>query len=135
VIKILINRKVDYALRVLVYLSRNSGQVTTDELSRKLHISRPFLAKILNKLSREGIVAAKKGKSGGVALRSPETSLKAIILMFDPGFAFNKCMTKGYSCFLGSKCPIHDLLCKAQHDLMSKLGSISIKNIAKKGGI
>jgi Rrf2 family protein len=133
--RILINRKVDYALRVLVYLSQNSGQVTTEELSRKLHISRPFLAKILHKLSREGIVAAKKGKSGGVALKAPETSLKTVILMFDPGFAFNKCMTKGYHCFLGSKCPIHDLLCKAQQDLVNKLGSISIKKIAKKGGI
>lgn len=130
---ILISRKVDYALRVLVYLAQNTGQVTTEELSKKLRISRPFLAQILNKLSREGIVAAKKGKAGGVALRAPDTSLKTVILMFDPGFAFNKCMTKGYHCFLGSKCPLHDLLCKAQNDLMKKLGSISIENIAKKG--
>jgi Rrf2 family transcriptional regulator, nitric oxide-sensitive transcriptional repressor len=131
--KILISRKVDYALRVLVYLSRNNGQVTTTELSKKLHISRPFLAQILNKLSQEGIVAAKKGKSGGVSLKEPGTSLKTVILMFGPGFAFNKCLTKGYHCFLGSKCPIHDLLCKAQHDLINKLGSISIKKLAKKG--
>jgi Rrf2 family nitric oxide-sensitive transcriptional repressor len=125
---------VDYALRVLVFLSQNKGQVTTIELSKKLRISKLFLAKILHKLSIDGIITSKKGKGGGVALKNGDVSLKTVILMFDPKFAFNKCLTKGFGCFLGSKCPIHDFLCKAQRDLMVKLDSVSINDISKKGG-
>jgi Rrf2 family protein len=114
-----------------VYLAQNKGQVTTEELSKKLRIARPFLAKILNKLAQERIVVSKKGKSGGVALKAPGTSLKTVILMFDPKFGFNKCLTKGFGCFLGSKCPIHDFLSKAQNDLFRKLETVSISKVSR----
>jgi Rrf2 family transcriptional regulator, iron-sulfur cluster assembly transcription factor len=114
-----------------VCLAEHKGQVTTEKLSKQLRISRPFLAKILNKLSQERIVSTKKGKTGGVTLKAPATSLKTVVLMFDPKFAFNKCLTKNFGCFLGSKCPIHDFLCKAQNDLFRKLDSVSISQLSR----
>ena len=66
-------------------------------------------------------------------MKNDGVSLKEVILMFDPGFALNKCLTGDFGCFLGSRCPIHEILCKAQKDLFRKLDSISIKEVAKKG--
>jgi Rrf2 family transcriptional regulator, nitric oxide-sensitive transcriptional repressor len=129
----LINRKVDYALRVLIHLTENTGKTTTGELAEKLKVSRLFLAKIVNQLSKCGIISSERGKTGGITLKDPKTSVKTVILMFDPKFAFNKCLQKGHTCFLGSVCPMHCFLQEAQDDLMEKLGALSIEGLVKRG--
>lgn len=130
---ILINRKVDYALRVLSLLAASDDMVTTSDMSKTLRISRLFLAKIINELARNGVVTSRKGRHGGIVLKDPKTSLKRVIFMFDPNIAFNKCLRKGQTCFLGRQCLIHKFLEKAQNDLFLKLDSVSIDNIVLQG--
>jgi Rrf2 family protein len=129
----LINRKVDYALRVLTYLASNEKKISTAELSKRLRVPRLFLAKILNELSRNGVVTAERGKLGGVVLKDPRTSLKQVILMFDPGISFNKCLKKGNTCFLGKNCVLHSFLAEAQSDLFRKLETVTIESITNTG--
>jgi Rrf2 family protein len=128
---VLINRKVDYALRVLTYLAESGEKVSTAELSKRLRVPKLFLAKILNELSHKGIVLSERGKLGGIVLKDPRTSLKQVILMFDPGISFNKCLKKGNSCFLGKNCVLHAFLAEAQNDLFKKLESVTIESITK----
>jgi len=129
----LINRKVDYALRVLSFLAATDGMVTTSQLSKKLKISKLFLAKIINELANKGVVGSKKGRSGGIVLKDPKTSVKRVILMFDPDISLNRCLKKGGKCFLDRQCLMHKMLEEAQNDLFMKLDSVSLENIALKG--
>ncbi len=77
----LLTKASEYALLSLVLMSRQDKLEDVDTLSRKLGVSRSFLAKILQALAREGILVSYKGAKGGFALnRTPdEISMKRVI--------------------------------------------------------
>ncbi|MFB6326716.1 transcriptional repressor NsrR [Pantoea deleyi] len=60
----------DYGLRALIYLaSLPEGQQTNiTEVTNTYGLSRNHMVKIINQLSREGYVAATRGKNGGIRL-------------------------------------------------------------------
>lgn len=69
-----LTRECDYAFVVLVFLSEQerTRTVSCDEIAGLLRIPPDFLAKILQKLSRAGLVGSKQGPHGGYSLaRSP----------------------------------------------------------------
>ena len=69
-----LTRECDYAFVVLVFLAgqRRSAVVSCDEMAGTLSMPFEFLAKILQKLSRSGLVQSKQGPQGGYYLsRSP----------------------------------------------------------------
>ncbi|OGC31332.1 hypothetical protein A2311_03745 [candidate division WOR-1 bacterium RIFOXYB2_FULL_48_7] len=133
---ILINRKVDYAIRCLVYLAKQKPAqiVTTAELSRRLRISRPFIAKIFQLLVRQGIVEGEKGKGGGFRLKNRQVSLAKIIRLLDPNLALNKCLKKGFHCFMREECPVHYILCSMQRELFQRLDKIQLSGLTNKIG-
>ena len=62
-------------------MSRQEKPEDVDTLSKRLGISRSFLAKILQALAREKILISYKGAKGGFALNKPpsEISMKHVI--------------------------------------------------------
>jgi Rrf2 family transcriptional regulator, nitric oxide-sensitive transcriptional repressor len=65
---------VEYALRAAVYLASKYGQSsTTEEVAEHTQVPGAYLAKILQGLSRAGLVRSQRGVGGGVSLaKSPE---------------------------------------------------------------
>ncbi len=64
----LLTKASEYALLSLVLIARQNAPEDVDTLSRRLNISRSFLAKILQALARDGILKSFKGAKGGFAL-------------------------------------------------------------------
>lgn len=131
----LINRKVDYALRTLVYLAKNqSGSfVSSGDLSDKLRVPRIFLAKIFQALSKRRIVKTSRGKVGGVRLIDKGVSISAIISILDPTFALNRCLRKDGRCIFKNGCSMHRLLIEANKDFHRKYGKTTLLELANKG--
>jgi Rrf2 family protein len=77
----LLTRASEYALLSLILISRHDGPEDVDTLSKRLDISRSFLAKILQLLAREGILKSSRGAKGGFSLnlKSDEISIKRVI--------------------------------------------------------
>ncbi len=77
----LLTKASEYALLSLVMMSRQEKPEDVDTLSKRLGISRSFLAKILQALAREKILISYKGAKGGFALNKPpsEISMKQVI--------------------------------------------------------
>ena len=75
-------RQCDYALVVLVSLAgRENERMSCAEMARELSIPLHFLAKILQKLCRAGLVASREGSGGGYYLaRAPATITVADVL-------------------------------------------------------
>ncbi|MGL6072819.1 MAG: RrF2 family transcriptional regulator [Fimbriiglobus sp.] len=70
---------VEYALRAAVYLSSKYGQSsTTEEVAEKTLVPGAYLAKILQGLSRSGIVRSQRGVGGGVSLAKDPTLLTVL---------------------------------------------------------
>ena len=82
-------KKTHYALVALFHLDRVSPgtRVSTHDLSERYDIPEPHLGKVLQKLSRAGVLASVKGVQGGYELSRPLEELKLGDLMraLEPG--------------------------------------------------
>ena len=109
---VLFSRKCEYALLGILYLAdkRDQGNISADQISKDLSISRDFISKTLQSLVKDGIVKSIRGKSGGFSLaRNPETmSLLDIVLIIDGNTIFESCVLGLATCGSDSPCPVHD---------------------------
>jgi Rrf2 family protein len=70
------SRGVVYTIQALVELAKHPKGLTVAELAQQTNLSRPFLAKLLQQLSREGILASSKGAKGGFVLNKRPEEIK-----------------------------------------------------------
>jgi Rrf2 family protein len=77
----LLTKASEYALLSLVLIARSQNHEDVDTLSKRLGISRSFLAKILQALARDGILISYKGAKGGFALekKPSEITIRSVI--------------------------------------------------------
>ena len=77
------SRSADYAIRSFVFLARvPSGQFTmARHIAEQEQIPAHFLAKILQELTRKGMLRSNKGPSGGFALRTPASQIRLLDLI------------------------------------------------------
>jgi len=71
----LISTKGRYALRVMIDLAEHRGEnfIPLKEIAQRQNISEKYLESIVSQLSRNGLVEALRGKSGGYRLnKAPE---------------------------------------------------------------
>ena len=68
------SQTVEYALRAVIFLADHAPEAcTTDEISDATKVPKPYLSKVLQKLSRNEIVRTQRGIGGGVMLlKSPK---------------------------------------------------------------
>lgn len=94
-----LTREADYAVLALIYLAaRPDGSVTgRPEMAQQLGISNPFLAKVLRKLARAGIVRSYPGVHGGyaLALEAGDIRLSAILEAIDGPVTLVRCIDRG----------------------------------------
>ena len=80
----LITRETDYAVRCVLYLAQKPDQRTiVDEIARSMHIPKHYLAKILQRLVREGIVESVRGIKGGYRLLKLPQEISLLDIMRD----------------------------------------------------
>src|SRR4051794_18286713 len=83
----LISQTSEYALRSVVALGRHGeGPLTTRQISEETRISAGYLSKVLQGLSRAGLVNAQRGLHGGYSLgrRLDELTVLDVINAVDP---------------------------------------------------
>jgi len=70
----MLSQTVEYALRAMVYLaSFDEEPQPTDKISEKTQVPAPYLAKVLQNLTRKGLVRSQRGVRGGFLLaQAPE---------------------------------------------------------------
>lgn len=82
-----LNRRTDYALRTLLYLSMIDTErlATLDEIAQKFHIARDHLIKIVNKLAKLKYITTQRGKGGGIRFNAStlNVSLYDIVKNFE----------------------------------------------------
>lgn len=109
---VLFSRKCEYALQGILYLAemQDQGNISAEQISRDLHISKEFISKTLQSLVKDGIVQSHRGKSGGFSLaRDPATmSLLDIVLIIDGNTIFESCVLGLPTCGSDSPCPVHE---------------------------
>ncbi len=130
----LLTKASEYALLSLILISKEDDPVDVDTLSKKLNISKSFLAKILQSLAKQEILISYKGAKGGFKLlKDPkDISVKDVI-----EFAEKKapvvfeCSPSKKSCKANraDTCLIWPFLNRLQIKIDNFLNEISLKDI------
>lgn len=122
-----------YAIRSVLYLAINASKtnkIGSAEVGDKTNIPKPFLAKILQKLSREKLIVSAKGPNGGFYLSDKELnkSLLDIIECVDGLDSFNSCFIGLPKCSDHNPCAIHHIAAPWRDELVAEL---KVKTIAE----
>ena len=119
-----VTRKGDYAIRCVLFLSREAGRIiSANEISQSASIPKSFLAKILQRLSRTGIVRSTQGIAGGFQLARPpdEINLLDVIKAVQGPSALNMCAIDRHKCNLSSTCVIHPIWVQIMEEMEERL--------------
>lgn len=130
-----ITQEVDYALRVILYLSKlgYDKKIEAKVISEQENIPLRFLLKLLRKLTHSKIIKSYRGVNGGYALNMlpKDISLKDIIEVIEGPIYMNRCLCDPSYCNLNraNKCDVHNALAKVQNNLINDLKSINFDDI------
>ena len=102
----------EYGIRAMLYIARTSKggmRVGIRDISKAIDSPEPFMAKILQDLSRKGLVLSIKGPHGGFYMdhKHLRTSLADIVTAIDGDQLFNGCGLGLKACNEKKPCPIH----------------------------
>jgi Rrf2 family protein len=120
----MINRKTDYAIRCILYLAESEKEVVMlNEIATVKEIPKSFLAKILQKLAKAGIVKSSRGITGGfkLAKRAEEISLLDVVELMEGSVAMNICAVDTKKCGFRSTCSVHPVWVDIRKDVEDRL--------------
>jgi Rrf2 family protein len=129
----LVTRKADYAVRCVLYLTKNQNQLATvGEISKAMQVPRSLLAKILQQLIKAGFVHSKRGIKGGFLLsRDPEKiNLLEIIELIQKQPVINRCAVDGQKCDLSNQCSVHPIWIKLRKYIGQELREQNFKKLS-----
>jgi len=127
-----------YGIRAVIFIaSRPDPKINTGlkQISEELRIPGPYLAKILQTLSRKKILHSSKGPHGGFYLLIPagKLTLMDIIEAIDGGDFFDSCYVTGEKCSFDQPdkgvCILHDDLRKEKDNLAKFFSSKTIGDL------
>ncbi|MBE7728784.1 Rrf2 family transcriptional regulator [Komagataeibacter sp. FXV3] len=124
----------DYAIRVLVYLASNADRrVSVHEISSHHSISHNHLVKVVNRLSNEGIVLARRGRSGGLLLpcQPHEIIIGDIVRLMETDMhSVVACEPEnGQPCVLADMCRLRHLLSRSLEAFLKVLDRTTLRDI------
>lgn len=128
-----LTKKADYGLIALRHLAHNPAGASAKEIAAAYGIPTPLLSKVLQTLTRGGLLLAAHGTNGGYRLaRLPEaiTALE-VVRAIDGPVILTSCFTQQGGCYQSGKCSVREPLRKIHEGILDLLGNITIAGIAQ----
>jgi len=126
-----LSQSTEYALRAAVWLAENEGQPqTTQQIAGATRVPAPYLAKMLQSLSRAKLVRGSRGVGGGFELTraAGEVSILDIVNAVDPIRRIESCPL-----YLASHrarlCPLHKKLDDAMAVIEQSFATTSLADV------
>ena len=130
-----LTKKADYGLMALKYLAEHPdlAALSAKEVADAYGIPAQLLAKILQLLTKHGLLRSHAGMNGGYALArdAREISAYEVILAIDGPFFITSCIKGAKSCELTPSCTIKEPLARVNETIAGVLKSISIHDLAE----
>lgn len=128
-----LTRAADYAVRVMIHLATHTeGRVLLPELAAATDAPESFLSKVLQALSRGGLISSRRGQSGGfqISQGGREASMLQVIEAIDGPICLNVCLISGKSCQRKAHCPAHPVWAQAQMAMVEVLSRAMVAELA-----
>ncbi|MFN3308907.1 MAG: RrF2 family transcriptional regulator [Anaerolineales bacterium] len=131
-----INRRVDYAIRVLIALAKQpaGARLSTRTIQKTMWIPRAFLSRIIAELSKAKIIDTFPGPNGGVQLlRDPrEINIRLIWEVMDKPLVISDCLENPEECPLNFGCPVNACWGRIQALVLREMEMTTIAELARK---
>lgn len=132
-----LTRDGEYAVRAVLQLaSQSEGKVSlVNEISEAQDIPKSYLSKIMQHLTKSGIVRSRRGAKGGFTLAKPanQITLRETIEAVEGPIYLNVCLIKKGECPRDEVCPVHPLWKEAQKKLFEIFEGKTMAELAREG--
>ena len=125
-----LNKFTDYALRILMYVSRPSEMpYTIAEIARDLHVSQNHLVKIVHFMAKQEWIITTRGKGGGLRLnpKALDLTLGKIVRILQGDHQIVECNTP--PCVLRSHCGLKGILDDALESFYQTLDKYTLADV------
>jgi Rrf2 family protein len=130
-----LTRAADYAVRVMIHMAGLPPGTRTSrtELANAAGCPDQFLSKVLQDLTRAGLVVSHRGNTGGFELPTVRetASVLEVVEAVEGPLRLNVCLAHDHACERQQWCPAHTMWAKAQEALTGVLRSTTITELAK----
>lgn len=125
----------DFALRTLMFLAGHQRRVNVSEIAEFFGISRDHLAKVVQRLAREGFVRSIRGVGGGVELAKPadEISVGDVIARFEGSMHLLDCVAIEDLCVIQPGCQLRHVLAEAERLQTEYLKNVRLCDVVQPG--
>ena len=126
----------EYGIKATLYIAHQSqlnNRTSLKDISKAIDSPEAFTAKILQVLSRNGILKSTKGPSGGFEIEKEKqntTKLSDVVFAIDDDQLYEGCGLGLKECNSLKPCPLHDKFMKIRDDLKRMLETTSIEELA-----
>ena len=133
----LLSKACIYGMRAALYLASSPSDnfISISQISKDLNISRHFLTKILQQLTKADLMESMKGPNGGVRLKrlSKEITLVEIVAATDGMDILTECALGLPGCGTAKPCPLHDQWADTRDEIRKMLEQTTLVDLARKG--
>lgn len=131
------NKETEYALRGLVYIQVQNSRdhkPGIPEIAKEVETPQFYMAKILQRLVKQGLVQSSKGRGGGFYFdkAKPELSLKEVIQFTEGNELFTSCAFGLNKCSDINPCPMHERYANIRESISQMVTEESIQSFADK---
>lgn len=131
-----LSREADYSLLAMVYIaSQPEGQMAyRRDIAAHYNIPREFLAKVLQKLSRHGLVKSYRGMQGGyqLAREADRITLADLIEAVDGPLTLVDCQCPPYDCGQESACTVKTVMSEVQQGILRVLVGVTLRDMQRR---
>lgn len=130
-----LTKQTNYAVRMLMYCAANDGSLSRiPEIAKAYSVSELFLFKILQPLTKAGLIETVRGRNGGVRLgrAADKITLFDVVKVTEENFAMAECFEDGaVECPLVDSCGLNAALRKALNAFFDVLAEYTIDDLVK----
>jgi Rrf2 family protein len=130
-----LTKKADYGLIALKHLAEHPETLalSAKDVADAYGIPAQLLAKILQRLTKSGLLRSQAGMNGGYALARDPRQISAfeVIDAIDGAFFITSCIKGAKSCDLTHQCTVREPLRRVNETIAGVLKSISIYDLAE----
>ena len=128
-----ISKRVEYALRAVIYLASLPADRVESfrDIAEQQKVPKDFLAKILRSLVDAGVLRSVRGSAGGFALRLDphQISFLDVIVATEGPIALNDCCAAGEGCIRMGSCSMESVWHKAERAMLEVFRQTLISDV------
>jgi Rrf2 family protein len=130
-----INRKTDYAIRVILALAKQGDEalLSTSRIQQEMLIPKALSLRVVAELANGGFILTYPGRDGGLKLARPaaEINLRQVVTYFESNFTLSECLHGGGTCPFDHSCPVRCRWARLQALILQELENTTFDELAR----